>query len=255
MGARLGQHFLTSRAALGKIVEAAQLTKADVILEIGPGKGPLTEALLATGAHVVAIEKDERLARELTQKFSGNNRIRILEGDIRDFDPAGELPETYIIVANIPYYITGLIIRQFLTTEKQPSRMVLLTQKEVAERIARSPKESLLSLSVKAYGEPNIIARVPRGAFNPPPTVDSAILRIDNISRKHFESAHGNEETFFNVLHAGFAQKRKMLLPNLAKKYDRDNVTIAFQRLGVSSNARAEDIGIDTWLTLSRLLG
>lgn len=254
MGARLGQHFLTSRAALARIVEAAKLRAGETVLEIGPGKGMLTEKLLAAGAKVVAVEKDERLARELEKRFSRETErgeLRLITGDIRDLDPERlKLPRDYAVVANIPYYITGAIVRQFLTAKRQPSRMVLLIQKEVAVRIARSKKESLLSLSVKAYGNPRVVDTVPRGAFSPPPKVDSAILRIENISRKKFNDAGVLEETFFELLHRGFGQKRKMLMSNLGNAFPRGDVEKAFLTADLDAKVRAEDVVLKDWLRL-----
>lgn len=265
MGARLGQHFLTSPSALGNIVTAAALTPSDTALEIGPGKGVLTEALLKTGASVVAVEKDERLAVDLMKKFTDENRLRAVVGDIRNHTPEElALPKGYVIVANIPYYITGAIIRQFLTAREQPSRMVLLVQKEVAERVvgnpeqrrgARSKKESLLSLSVKAYGTPRIAARVPRGAFSPPPKVDSAVLLVENISRDTFKNAGVSEEQFFELLHIGFAQKRKMLLGNLATRYGREQVATMLTAVSLPHTVRAEEVPLSSWLGLARALG
>lgn len=258
MGARLGQHFLHSGAALSKIVATAELRPGEVALEIGPGKGALTEKLLATGAKVVAVEKDERLAGELKEKFSREikgEKLRLVVGDIRDAMPEKlGLPDDYCVVANIPYYITGAIVRQFLTSKRQPSHMVLLIQKEVAQRIARSKKESLLSLSVKAYGSPRIVDMVPRGAFSPPPKVDSTILRIENISRKKFKDAGVPEETFFKLLHRGFGQKRKMLMSNLGNAFPRGDVEKAFLAADLDAKVRAEDVVLKDWLRLAASL-
>mgnify|MGYP003339378900 CR=1 FL=1 len=152
-GARLGQHFLTGTWAAQRLVDAADITPSDIVLEIGPGKGALTKRLLATGAHVIAIEKDEVLAAALRETFANEiarDALILIEGDVRDFNPAhhGLAAGSYILAANIPYYITGEIIRSFLTTPAHPKTMVLLIQKEVAQRIvARDGKESILSLS------------------------------------------------------------------------------------------------------------
>ena len=153
------------------------------------------------------------------------------------------------MVANIPYYITGEIIRQFLTAPNQPASMALLVQKEVAERIARSKKESLLSLSVKVYGSPNYCFTVPRGAFIPIPNVDSAVLRTADISRDSFTDRE-EEERFFEVLHAGFAHKRKRLAKNLEDYAEKGEISRAFAETGLGENARSEDLSLADWLSL-----
>ena len=223
------------------------------MLEIGPGEGALTRELLARGARVIAVERDPKLVTVLHNTFTGDiaeERLTVVEQDVRDFDPRehGLTQGAYTLAANIPYYITGDIIRRFLTTEAQPTAMALLMQKEVAERIARSKKESLLSLSVKAYGTPRFIKKVSRGNFSPPPSVDSAILSITNISRAFFDTI--SEEAFFGLLRAGFAAKRKLLSSNLAA-FGKPRVMEAFQTCGVPEKARAEDIALDTWRRLA----
>ena len=159
--------------------------------------------------------------------------------------------EPYTVAANIPYYITGEIIRQFLTAQHQPSTMALLVQKEVAQRIV-AQKESILSLSVKAYGTPKIVAKVSRKHFSPPPSVDSAILLIENISRDFF--AEISEEDFFTVVRAGFAAKRKMLANNLSTVFPKQKVLEALAACGVPEKARAEDVALGEWKALTKKL-
>ena len=224
------------------------------MLEVGPGEGALTRELLSRGAHVIAIEKDHRLIPILTATFDREvygKQLTLVEADALELDPANILPASYKVVANIPYYITGALLRKFLTTADQPSTLVFLTQKEVAERIARSKKESLLSLSVKAYGTPQYIKTVPRGAFAPPPTVDSAILRVEHISRKNFKNKE-MEDRFFTLIHAGFAQKRKLLARNLESVLGK-NAPLYMQEASIPSKARAEDVSLKEWLCLSRV--
>src|SRR3989344_4154177 len=158
----LGQHFLTDQTVLQIIIATARLTTNDTVLEIGPGLGNLTKALLATGACVIAVEKDDRLINRLTEKFAAaikNKQLELIHADLLDLDLTYKLQATtYKLIANIPYYLTGQIIRQFLTATNQPQSMTLMLQKEVAERIvAADGKESLLSISVKAYGAPHYI--------------------------------------------------------------------------------------------------
>jgi 16S rRNA (adenine1518-N6/adenine1519-N6)-dimethyltransferase len=237
----LGQHFLHAASHLRAVADAAQIRKGEVVLEIGPGDGALTAELLARGAHVVAVEKDSRLISPLREKFSGQH-FEVIEGDALDYEPTFS---SYKVVGNVPYYITGALLKKFLSADKQPTDLLFLVQKEVAERIAREKKESILSLSVKAYGEPKYIKTVPAGAFSPPPNVDSAILAVYNISRAHFKNAE-HEARFFETIKKGFAQKRKLLARNLGASYAE-----ALMREGIAPNARAEEIALPKWIGLS----
>ena len=243
----LGQHFLHSRSYLQAIVHAAEIKAGERVLEIGPGGGALTRELLAAGAEVVAIEKDARLILVLRERFAGQT-LTVIEDDALEFNTEGHLL-SYKVVGNIPYYITGALLRKFLSAEHQPSLLVFLIQKEVAERIARSKKESILSLSIKAYGKPIFIKKVPRGAFAPPPKVDSAILAVKNISRNNFTSA-AHEKKFFALLHAGFGSKRKLLKRNLEPLLGK-NYTSIFTKEEIPEQARAEDVHLEKWLSLA----
>src|SRR3989344_6369689 len=173
----LGQNFLKNEAALRDMVHAAELSKRDTVLEVGPGMGVLTEALAEKAKRVIAIEKDVDLIPILKEKFRTQKNVTIVQGDILKFTNYKLLTKNYKLIANIPYYITSKFLRLFLSEAKvKPSCMVLMVQREIAERImARDKKESLLSLSVKTYATPSIIRIVPRGSFVPPPTVNSAI--------------------------------------------------------------------------------
>lgn len=250
----LGQHFLKSKRAIAKIISAAQLTTDDVVLEIGPGKGALTKALLESGARVIAIEKDSDMIEVLEQMFASeieSGRLFLIHDDVLMFDPTahGLQRGRYKLIANIPYYITGEIIRRFLSEVAQPERMVLLVQKEVATRIAaRDAKESILSLSVKAYGTPKLVMTVPARDFSPAPKVDSAILSITDISHDRLSS--DKEERFFTIIKQAFSQKRKQLagtIPPLVSK----EVLVEFltqQKLPVT--ARPEELSFDNWMKL-----
>jgi 16S rRNA (adenine1518-N6/adenine1519-N6)-dimethyltransferase len=251
-GARLGQHFLKHGWAARALAKAVALRPGEIFVEIGPGKGILTRKLLSEGP-VVAIEKDEALCARLREEFAGEiaaKKLVLVEGDVRDFDP-GVLPGPYVVAANIPYYITGEIMRMFLSASVQPRAMALLVQKEVAQR-ATSDKESLLSLSVKAYGAPRIVEKVPAKHFSPPPSVDSAILLISGISKDFFSDVV--ESDFFALLHHGFAQKRKMLIGNLSNEYGRERLQAAFALAGIDEKARAEDVPLEKWKVLARTL-
>jgi|SRR3989344_1182669 len=258
-GARLGQHFLTNVWAARRLVEGARITAVDTVLEIGPGTGVLTREILGTGAYVISVEKDEALVTRLNATFAKDialGKLKIVTGDVRDSSPdaLGLIRGQYILAANIPYYITGEIIRKFLTAGAQPRTMALLVQKEVAERIvARNGKESILSLSVKAYGTPRVVVKVSRGNFSPPPSVDSAILVVENISRDFFVDV--NEELFFRVVKTGFASKRKYLARNLALGFGLETVGDAFSTLNIPENARAEDVSLVAWKRLAQALG
>lgn len=252
----LGQHFLNSPKIIADIVSAGKVTKEDRVIEIGPGEGTLTSALLKTGAGVTAVEKDDRLILVLQKKFAkeiSSRQFKLVHGDILTYDLTKITKKPYKVVANIPYYITGQIIRMFLENDSEPITMTLLVQKEVAERIvAKDKKESLLSLSVKIYGEPKIIRTVGRGAFSPQPNVDSAILHIENISKKKL--ANADEKRFFEVIHAGFAHKRKQLLPNLSAIYKKEILIDAFKKIGLDKKDRAEDVSLENWLQLCEML-
>jgi len=247
----LGQHFLTSPYYLSMIADAAEITPGDVVLEVGPGEGFLTKVLLSRGARVVAVEKDHRLIPLLRERFAGQ-ALTVVECDVLEFDPNDNelVASGYTLIGNIPYYITGALIRKFLSEDSQPRRMTLLVQKEVAERIARAKKESILSLSVKVFGEPHYVKTVPRGAFAPPPKIDSAILTIKNISHEHFTN-RAHEEWFFALVRAGFAQKRKLLKRNLEPLLG-ENYSNILQNIGIPENARAEDVPLEKWLLLSQ---
>src|SRR3989338_1446901 len=249
----LGQHFLHAKPYLSAVADAAHIKEGETVLEVGPGEGSLTSVLLEHGAKVVAIEKDRRLVPLLREKFKDFDisKFEVIEGDALDFAISTfrnfDIPrDRFAVAGNIPYYITGALFKKFLTAPRQPSTLVFLIQKEVAERIALSKKESILSLSVKAYGTPRYIKTVPAGAFSPPPKVDSAILAVENISRKNFESS-AHEAKFFELVKKGFSQKRKFLKNNLGPDY-----YSFLQKARIEDKARAEDVPLLKWLDLSR---
>lgn len=259
----LGQNFLTSPQIARAIVEAGDVVADDIILEIGPGKGILTQDLLSFAGKVVAIEKDNELISFLNEKFASeisSGKLEILEKDILDFDPniMGFYELGYTVIANIPYYITGKILKQFLENSCQPKRMVLMLQKEVAERIIggkqsqKKRKESILSISVKAYGKPKIIRTVKAGAFFPKPNVDSAILAIENISKTFFSDF--SEKTFFKIVKTGFKSKRKKLIGNLSSIANPIALKEIFLKMHLDENSRAEDLSLEDWEFLAKEL-
>ncbi len=267
----LGQNFLKSNLALNKIIEAGEIVKDDVVLEIGPGKGALTEKLLEKAGLVIAVEKDNELFEFLKNKFSeqiNSGSLVLVNDDIlkcsasslfpllrpspSEWDPRSQKKRRvltqYKIIANIPYNITGAILKKFLTEKNQPELMVLMVQNEVAKRIvARDAKESILSVSVKAYGEPKMIMKVPARYFSPAPKVDSAVIKINNINRNIFENEI-NEEKFWEIVKNGFAHKRKKLSGNLK------NFVPAEKLLDLSlNNKRAEDLTLSDWIHLAKI--
>jgi len=251
----LGQNFLASPQAVSDIARATEIVAGENIIEIGPGTGTLTEALLKAGASLIAYEKDDRLQEMLSQKFSkeiSDGKFSLVHKDILEVNE-NEFTAPYKVVANIPYYITGAILRMFLEAKEKPSLMVLMVQKEVADRIvAHDGKESILSISVKAYGTPVIIRKVGKGSFRPAPTVDSAVIRIENI--KNLFTSRDEEKRFFEIVRAGFAQKRKKLSRNLESVSTKDKINDAFKALNLGDNTRAEDLPAPIWIELSKKL-
>ncbi len=251
----LGQNFLKSVKAISVIVEAGNIISEDIILEIGPGKGVLTEKLLEKANKVVAVEKDRELVYLLKEKFKNEieqKKLVLIKDDILEFKPEshGLTAGNYKIIANIPYYITGLIFRKFLESDCQPDLMVLLVQKEVAQRIvAKDGRESILSMSIKAYGSPKYISKVSRKYFSPEPNVDSAILLIQNISKKVFTENKISEKKFFELVKAGFSHKRKVLSSNLKFLFGSQTAQLLGE-CGIKEKARAEELKLGDWLCL-----
>ncbi|OHA84583.1 MAG: ribosomal RNA small subunit methyltransferase A [Candidatus Yonathbacteria bacterium RIFOXYC1_FULL_52_10] len=251
----LGQNFLRSETMAQGIADAARIELRDTVLEIGPGEGMLTKKLLTTGAQIIAIEKDDRLIPILNETFAKEVRagqLKLIHADILNaqLSDYGLRATDYILCANIPYYITGAIFRNVIGGPIPPKRAVVLVQHEVAVRIARDPKESLASLALKAYGVPRYVRKVPASFFKPAPNVDSAILLIEDISRKNFVS-QGSEEKFFEILHAAFAHKRKKVGKGLESVLQERTDEI-LSRCTVSRDARAEDLSLEQFLCLAK---
>ncbi|HZQ11167.1 MAG TPA: 16S rRNA (adenine(1518)-N(6)/adenine(1519)-N(6))-dimethyltransferase RsmA [Anaerolineae bacterium] len=254
---RFGQHFLADRNIVNKIVRTAELEPSSVVLEIGPGLGHLTRALAQAGAQVVAVEVDRELAARLRTEFAETPNVHIVEGDVLTQAPiewlreAGRQPP-YIVVANLPYYITSAILRYLLEAPIPPTRLVVMVQREVAQQIvAQPPHLNLLAVSVQFYGTPRLVDIVPAGAFYPRPKVDSAILRVDVTPRR----AAIDSARFFQLVRAGFGAKRKQLRNALANglALTNDQAAALLQRAGIDPTRRAETLTLDDWERLERV--
>lgn len=252
---KLGQNFLQDPMALEAIAAAAEIQPSDAVLEIGPGLGSLTRHLAVAARRVVAVELDADLIPPLEAVTKPYDNIHIIHGDILKIAPGELVGESgYLVVANIPYYITSAIIRHLLENEPKPRRIVLTVQKEVAERICAGAGDmSLLALSVQVYGQPRIAKRIPAGAFFPPPRVDSAVLSIDIYPSPKIQPEW--LDTFFKLIKAGFSQRRKTLRNSLSSglhipsKEAEDLLTKA----GIDPMRRAETLSIEEWQVLCSL--
>jgi 16S rRNA (adenine1518-N6/adenine1519-N6)-dimethyltransferase len=248
----LGQNYLIDSGALRRIIKAAEISKDEDVLEIGPGLGSLTRLLAAGARRVVAVEIDGAMLPPLRKILNSFDNVRIVEGDILDFDPA-QLMEVsgYLVVANIPYYITSAIVRHLVEASTKPSRMILTVQREVAQRICAGPGGmSLLSLSVQVYGEPSIIARVPAGSFYPAPKVDSAVVRIDLFEQPVLPV--DRIPLLFDLAKTAFAQKRKKLRNSLRAlpgkdALETDALLIAAE---IDPARRPESLSLSEWKQL-----
>lgn len=245
----LGQHWLKDPDVLADIADMAGLTPADTVLEIGPGLGTLTSRLLGRAGRVVAVEFDADLARKLPGQFPGKN-LTVVSEDILKFDTSA-LPAGYKVVANVPYYITSKIIQFLSESTNPPSVMVLLVQKEVAQRLAaRAGDYSILALSAQIFHEVNLGAVVPAEFFTPPPKVDSQVVVLRRRAAPLVEADF--QPDFFRLVKAGFSAKRKKLRSSLAGglRQPKPEVERLLRMADISPDARAEDLGIDQWLTL-----
>ena len=251
----LGQNFLQDPLALEKIISAAEIQPMDTVLEIGPGLGSLTRYLAISAKEVVAVELDKNLLPPLKAILSPYQNIRLIHGDILKLSPKNlNLENDYIVVANIPYYITSAVIRHLLESELKPRRIVLTVQKEVAQRICAEPGDmSLLALSVQIYGKPRIAANIPANAFFPAPKVDSAVLIVDIYSSPRIREEILN--TFFKLIKAGFSQKRKTLRNSLSSGLHISPTDAAdlLTRVNIDPQRRAETLSIDEWEKLSEI--
>lgn len=253
---RLGQNFLISQKALRKIIESAELKKDDVILEIGPGIGTLTQELAKKVKKVFAIEKDSGMREILEETLKNFKNVEVIIGDALETENTQYkiLNTNYKIVANLPYYITSPVIKKFLETENPPELMVLMVQKEVGQRIcAKPPNMSLLAVSVQFYAKPEIIGYAPKTAFWPSPKVDSAIIKIFDIKNQKSKVHIKNQKLFFLIAKAGFAHPRKQIIGNLSGKLNLERKTVEkwLQKSNIKPEQRAETLEIRDWLNLA----
>ncbi len=264
-----GQHFLTDPRILETIADAAEVQATDTILEIGPGWGHLTRVLARRARQVVSVEIDASLARQLCADFANVSNVMIVQGNFLDAAPiewlgksitgAGISPAPvaipFKVVANLPYYITSAILRHILEAAVKPKVIVVMVQREVAQRlVAQPPAMNLLAVSVQCFAQPRIIRTIKAGAFYPPPKVDSAIVRMDVLTKPRLAS---NETArFFEVVHAGFGTRRKQLRNALANGLGGSPpmITQALERIGIDPTRRAETLTLDEWIALYREL-
>lgn len=246
----LGQHWLTDPMVLEDICDAADISQADTVLEIGPGPGSLTKLLVSVAKQVVAVEFDHDLAKSLRGRVTADN-LTIIEQDILSFDLTA-LPADYVVVANIPYYITSKLIRTLSESSNPASRVVILVQKEVAERVAAGPGQmSLLSVSAQYYWEVSLDSVVPAQLFTPPPKVDSQVLVMHRRLSPLFDDV-GDCREFFQLVKAGFSARRKTLQNSLSGGL-RISREVAGQLLldaGLSPATRPQELGLDDWRRL-----
>lgn len=289
----LGQNFLRDRRYLAPILDAAELAPTDTVLEIGPGKGVLTAALAERVGCLTAVELDDRLIEPLRQRFAPQPHVRIIHADILEHAPeeliasacpaereigdwrfggsaigqfsqgkaifqspipqSSNLPISYKVVANLPYYITSAVLRHLLEAAPPPTLAVVMVQWEVAQRICAQPGDlSLLAVSVQFYAQPRIVQRVPAAAFSPRPQVDSAILQLKVRPQPAVDVT---PERFFTVVRAGFSQKRKQLHNSLAAGLRLEKATVQpwLVAAGIDPARRAETLSLAEWGTLCRV--
>lgn len=246
----LGQTFLHDEGIARKAVGAADLASTDRVIEVGPGLGILTRALAERAGRVVAIELDRRLVEVLKETLAPYPNVEIVQGDILHTDPVSLVPQgaPYKVIANLPYYITSAVMRHFLEATRRPQLLVVMIQREVAERILAAPGEmSLLSVAVQFYGHPRLVARVPRGVFYPVPRVDSAIIRVDVYDRPPVWGH--NPGRFFQVVRAGFSQRRKQLRNSLSAglQLSAQETTEALRAHGLDEKCRPQMLSLEEW--------
>lgn len=259
----MGQNFLIDEITLKKIIETAKITQQDIILEVGPGIGTLSKELAKKAKRVILVEKDRKMVEILKETLKDYNNIEIIHNDIlkisnfkfsrlnRGFSTESGQISNYKVVANIPYYLTSPLIRIFLENQNKPSEIILMVQKEVAQRICSSPPEmSLLAVAVQFYAKTEIMSYISKKCFWPAPKVDSAIIKISNIKNKKSKIFVKN---FFKIVRAGFSQPRKQLANNLSKSLgkDKNQINLWLLKNNIKPEQRAETLSVQDWTNLT----
>ncbi len=250
----LGQNFIVDNSILTGIVAAASLTESDEVLEVGPGLGDLTRLLASNAKRLVGVEIDGRLMPILEDRLAGWKNVQLLEGNILDVVPEEIFQGSYKVVGNLPYYITGLIFRKFLSLEIRPSLLLFTVQKEVAQRITAGPgKMSLLALIVQFYAKAKLVRTIKAGNFWPRPNVDSAVLRLEIFETLPLSTKE--TEGFIKLAKVGFSHKRKQLQKNLRQLgYSKSELSTSLSRAGIDGTRRAESLSLEEWLMLYQAL-
>lgn len=247
----LGQHWLKNREILQHIAAFAEINDQDTVLEIGPGPGTLTSVLLSNAKQVIAVEFDEDLANKLPGQFPGKN-LQVIHSDILSFD-LGQLPTNYKVVANVPYYITSKIVQLLMTADNKPGVVVLLVQKEVAERLAAvGGKHSILSVSAQLFADVRLGDKVPAHFFEPAPKVDSQVVILQPHSQSLFDNF--DQKAFFRTVKAGFSNKRKKLTSSLSAglAMEKAEVREILQKIDIDPEQRAENLSLSDWWKLTQ---
>jgi len=242
----LGQHWLNDTSALEAITEAAEIKPTDTVLEVGPGLGTLTQHLVRQAQHVVAVEFDEKLAATLPQRISAKN-LRVIQADILHFN-LEDLPTHYKVVANIPYYLTSNLLRHLSESLNPPYLMVLLLQKEVAQRVAAGPGQmSLLSVSVQLFYRAELGLQLPAELFTPPPKVDSQVVILRRHAKPLFKDL--DDKVFFRLVKAGFSERRKKLRSSLSAGLNitKDEADRLLNRSEINGDLRAQNLSLEQW--------
>jgi 16S rRNA (adenine1518-N6/adenine1519-N6)-dimethyltransferase len=249
---KLGQHWLHDQASLSAMADIAEVGKGDIVLEIGPGLGTLTEVLLERGAEVIAVEYDRELYDRLTGEWSDSN-LQLVHADILSFDLT-KLPPDYKVVANIPYYLTSNLVRVLSESSNSPKSITLLVQKEVAERLAAGPGEmSILSVTAQMYFEPKLGLVVSAALFTPPPKVDSQIIHLQRRSQPLFGQI--DPKSLFRLTKAGFSNRRKTVWNSLSGglQLSKPDTKDLLEKAGIDPQSRAQDLSLEDWIKLNNL--
>ncbi|MBZ9578133.1 ribosomal RNA small subunit methyltransferase A [Patescibacteria group bacterium] len=250
---RLGQNFLIDKNVVKKVIKAAELHSKDIVLEVGPGIGALTQEIAKKTDKVIAVEKDPKMVEILKETLKDFKNIEIINKDILKFNNYSLLTTNYKLIANLPFYITAPVIRKFLESKNTPKEMILIVQKEVAQRIcSKPPKMNILAVSVQFYAKPKIISYISKKSFWPSPKVDSAIIKI--VPQKKYKDV--DIDLFFKIVKAGFAHPRKQLANNLTNglELNKQEVNDLLLKNDVQPTQRAETLTINNWIQLTKML-